>query len=153
MPDGSKLSRRKALSAKKKEIEYPETCGLEFLLDFLYRMGLILNTGTTLTGISFTEINAWCFSTGLELSGWEIETIHSLSAAYAEQCVLAKDKSCPDPWVKQLSIAKKDNSKLADGILKSFQSFQQNTSRRRGFHGKPNSNAKHSGGLGSRKHR
>lgn len=47
--------------------------------------------------MSYQEIKAWVELVQLSLTPWELESIHHLSAAYADMVMRSRSKDCPAP--------------------------------------------------------
>ena len=98
--------------------DMPETCGLEYLIEYLHRIGMVLNLGMGAVNLSFCEIDAWCRRTKIELSPFEGEAIYQLSRSYVAQLAISRDANCPAPYMPK-SLRSKES--VSEGILKVFE--------------------------------
>ena len=80
----------------------PQTNGCEYLLKYLFRIGLFINSGMGQVNLTYQEIDAWCNRTKIDLHGWESEAIYNLSRAYVSQSAISKDPACEPPYMPNL---------------------------------------------------
>jgi hypothetical protein len=62
---------------------FPDVEPFGYIIEILSRIGVALNSGNGVHGLTWQEIDAFVARTQLHLTGWEAETIKRLSALYA----------------------------------------------------------------------
>lgn len=85
-----------------------------YLIEHLFRVGPS-SAGEVL---SFREIEAWAGFNGYDLSGWEAETIRSLSAAYMSEHQQADDPKRVPPYSPAEPVI--DRSEVSRRIMEAF---------------------------------
>jgi len=68
--------------------------------------------------ITYLEIQAWQQCTGVELSAWEAQALHTLSLEYLNQQHESRDADCPAPYMPENMTQK--NRKAVANQLKTF---------------------------------
>ncbi len=94
-----KKSRREAYVKDGIECSMPD-CDAEYLLEHLFDIGPVQNTGMGLAPISHMELRAWQDNTGICLQSWEAEFLRRLSSEYVRAATDAKRPDCPAPWIE-----------------------------------------------------
>lgn len=92
-----------------------EVSGGRDLVEHLKSLGFSRYNGNGLTGVSYSEIKDWMELMGLELSPWEVETIHRLSAIHAAMSMRATKKDCPAPYEVETKVSR--NKRITDLIF------------------------------------
>lgn len=105
--------------------DFPEITGCHYLIDYLLRLGTVKHTGMGAVNIDYQEIYYWARCVGIELTGWECETLFVLSKAYASQLAMSREKTCPPPWTSDILLSKRTPDKLNAGILEAFEKAQK----------------------------
>ena len=82
VPHGSKISRISELNILNKKMNLPKVKKGFYLITYLEEMGYCTNNGEKLVPISFTELNSWVASTGLNLTHNERLHIKRLSDSF-----------------------------------------------------------------------
>lgn len=85
-------------SRYKKMGEVAELPPIEYgqhLIEALYACGPTDREGSP---VSWQELESWSRMTRRTLTGWEAETVHKMSEAYAVQAIHAKEPNCLSPW-------------------------------------------------------
>jgi hypothetical protein len=82
--DAQWRSRADRLGVDIESAEMPPTVGAEWLLGWLFQAGPIASNGMGVSGLTWTELQAWRDVTGAWADDWEMTTLHALSAAYAD---------------------------------------------------------------------
>lgn len=104
--------------------DLPETEGFEHLIEYLFRIGAVMQGGFGAVNLPFTEINAWANLMRIPLSGWESETLHMMSKSYAYQHSISNKRDCQQPWTSKAAMKTEvQKEKLGDEILKKFESL------------------------------
>jgi hypothetical protein len=81
----------------------PLTEGCEYLVALLHSAGTAMATGMGLTGLTWQELKAWVECTDQVASPRDLQMIHTLSRAYANESHLATQKGAKPPYVPELS--------------------------------------------------
>lgn len=84
------------MAAEDKPVLYPPNPA-EHLIDWLYDIGPAAMGAMGEVPLGWTEIDAWCRRTGIDLDPWEGRTIRRLSRAYVAMRHAAEDPACPEP--------------------------------------------------------
>lgn len=108
----------------KRDPDLPETEGFEHLIEYLFRVGPVVQGGFGAVNLSFTEIDAWARRVKIPLTGWESETLHMMSKSYTYQHSISSKRDCPQPWISKAAVkTEKQQDDLGDEILKKFESL------------------------------
>lgn len=78
--------------------EMPETIGGEWLISDLFELGPVASGGMGLSGVSWSEIEAWMRATRTRLEPWESRALSSLSSAYASAYSASQDPDQAAYW-------------------------------------------------------
>lgn len=92
-----------------------------YIIETLSRIGVALNSGNGVHGLTWQEIDAFVARTGLHLTGWEAETIKQLSALYASSVLKYDNQDAPSPYrteEERRDIAKGMKSVLRGIVIK-----------------------------------
>lgn len=131
-PDGLKESRiaffRKQLD---RDPDLPPTAGCEYLLEYLFRIGTGKQTGMGLVNLDWTDIDAWCRRSKINLTGWESETIFQMSGSYVSSFLSGKEKSAQPPYGAPSKREEKTKEDISSGILKAFEAAAANGKQKR----------------------
>jgi hypothetical protein len=74
----------------------------EHVLAYLFEVGPTLYNGGMGEGpLTHSELVAWQWNTGIELSSWEARALLQLSRAYLVQSGLAEKPDCKPPWLPE----------------------------------------------------
>jgi len=84
----------------------------EILTEYLLEVGPATSSQMGMEPISFTEIANWSKLVGIELSSWEVSTVHQMSVSYTNGYSLGQDPASTAPY-KTLEIAPE---KIAAGV-------------------------------------
>ncbi len=68
------------------------------LVALLARVGPSMQSGNGPVPITAQELAAWTKGTGVDLSGWEFETLLDMSHAYTMELIAAADPTRAAPW-------------------------------------------------------
>lgn len=121
-PEGSNSkaqnpTRRKDMEQRGVSPDMP-LCSAVHIIGYLYEIGPTESSGLGQSPISHSEIESWQNNTGIELNSWESRTIRQLSIIYSNECIAARDYSCPAPHTsEEMEVAIKEN---VGSKLKSF---------------------------------
>ncbi|WP_404711483.1 hypothetical protein [Sphingomonas sp. MMS24-J13] len=84
----------------------------------LMEIGPTQPAGMGVAPLSWSEINAWCDRTGIEIAPWEARLIRRLSVEYIAFGRKAEAENCPPPWKAEVSRAEIEHeASLLDAIL------------------------------------
>ncbi|MDZ4251206.1 MAG: hypothetical protein U1A72_01355 [Sulfuritalea sp.] len=87
----------------------PIECG-QYLLDFLYEVGPVLNGDMGSAQLTHVELNKWQENIGLCLSPWEVRVLRMLSLDYLIQSQQSTKPECVPPYgpvAHRAAVAKK----------------------------------------------
>lgn len=133
-PEGLKESRMETFKRHiKRDPDLPPTNGCEYLLEYLFSIGVGRSSGMGFVAIDWQEIDAWCRRKKIQLTGWESETIFMLSSAYVFQSSQSRDKNSAPPYSVRSSSSDTEGEKkdLTKGILKVFESLSSKNKKRK----------------------
>ena len=98
-PENSKIQRGKSIPDNLKE--FPSLIGGEYLLEYLFDLGISHSDGYGQNPIKYTEIKAYCDLVSIDLSPFEVKTIRELSVAYCNQASISTKKDAFAPYTKK----------------------------------------------------
>jgi len=78
------------------------------IIDWLTEIGLVGTNGMGAVPVSWQEINAWQFVTGVQLEPWVARLMRRLSVAYVAMSRKAEHESCPPPWKAPVTAWERD---------------------------------------------
>lgn len=78
--------------------EMPETVGGEWLISDLFEVGPVASGGMGISGVSWSEIEAWMRATRTQLEPWEADALHRMSGAYASAYSASQDPDQKPYW-------------------------------------------------------
>lgn len=102
----------------------PELVGCEYLIEWLFELGVSLHTGMGSTPLTYQEIESW--GSYLDLSPWEKHMIKDLSTEYVSYSQKACKSDCPPPFIKEISDEQKQE--VADGLMNALRNINKNKS-------------------------
>ena len=76
---------------------FPDVEPFGYIIEVLSRIGVALNSGNGVHGLTWQEISAFVSMTGLSLTSWESDTIKRLSALYASSVLKYDNQNIPAP--------------------------------------------------------
>lgn len=125
VPEGAKNSRHKSLKEADENssfLKLPKIEGAEYLVAFLYEVGLLGSNGMGAVPLTWTEIRNWQDCTGTALNTWELITLKTMSEAYVGEYNQATSKARPAPYseVDEDVVANRVN--VANKLKNAFQS-------------------------------
>ena len=86
------------LDCKRPPLPEVEACG--YLIDYLFEVGPVQSNGMGAMPVSFEELCAWQTLCHHSLDPWEVLTLRSMSAAYAQEAQTADQPNAPPPWLE-----------------------------------------------------
>lgn len=60
--------------------------------------------------LTWSDLNAW--NSFVNLNYYELEIIHSLSVAYADQSYKSREANCPSPYISKMTDKKEISAKM-----------------------------------------
>lgn len=103
-----KLSRMKLLDGKRPPL--PPIDGYTYMVECLFEVGPVDNSGMGPGAVSWREIESWADLCQHQLTPWEATTIRDMSAAYADEAGTASSPTAPPPWVEIPSEEKRERT-------------------------------------------
>lgn len=100
---------------------FPDVEPFVYLIELLSRIGVAINNGTGVQGITWQEIDAFVSRTQINLNSWEAETLKRLSAVYASSVLKYDNQDAPAPYrsiKEQTRIASSMKSVLRQVVVK-----------------------------------
>lgn len=82
-------------------LELPELVGCEYLLEWLFEIGVSMHTGMGSIPLSWQEISEW--GKDLDLTPWEKKMLRELSTEYVSYSQKASEPDCPQPYFRYIS--------------------------------------------------
>lgn len=70
----------------------------DYLAAFLFEIGPTMSGASGGGALTFSEIDAWCTRTGIDLEPWESRILRRLSRDYLSESGKAEKRDCPAPW-------------------------------------------------------
>jgi hypothetical protein len=77
---------------------FPDIEPFGYIIETLTRIGVALNSGNGVHGITWQELDSFVRMTRLRLTGWEAEIIKRLSAVYASNVLKYDNVDAPAPY-------------------------------------------------------
>ena len=96
----------------------PDVEPFGYMIQTLSRIGVALNSGNGVHGLTWQEIDAFVARTRLHLTGWEAETIKRLSALYASNVLKYDNQDAPAPYRNE-----KERSRIASTMKSALSSI------------------------------
>ena len=112
------------------EERFPDVEPFGYIIETLSRIGVALNSGNGVHGLTWQEIDAFVNRTKLRLTGWEAETIKRLSALYASNVLKYDNQDAPAPYRNEQErsrIAQTMKSALSSIVIKEQHGRRKNT--------------------------
>jgi len=97
----SRLETYKAINEDHSALELPELVGYEYLLEWLFEIGVSMHTGMGSVPLTWQEIESW--GKDFDLTPWEKKMLRELSTEYVSYSQKATDTDCPQPYFKYIS--------------------------------------------------
>lgn len=100
---------------------FPEVGSFGYIIETLTKIGVALNDGNGVHGLTWVEINAFLCTTRMQLTAWEAETIKRLSALYASSVLKYDNIDAQAPYrteKEQTRIAKTMKEALRGIVIK-----------------------------------
>lgn len=100
---------------------FPDVEPFGYLIHLLSRLGVAMNDGSGVHGVTWQELQAFIGSTRLTVTAWEAETIKKLSAVYANSVLKYDNRDVPAPHrsaKEQGRIASSMKSALRNVVIK-----------------------------------
>lgn len=113
---------------------FPDVEPFGYIIEILSRIGVALNSGNGVHGLTWQEIDAFVARTRLHLTGWEAETIKRLSALYASSVLKYDNQDVQAPYrtqEEQQDIAKGMKSVLRGIVIKDKHGSSNDTDKSR----------------------
>ena len=88
----------------------------EYILQVLFEIGTVKNGMSGAVPIDNTDILAWQYNSGIELSAWECRQLIHLSRAYAAMSHEAKDIKCIAPYIPPRNIDHEKRKQIAEAL-------------------------------------
>tara|TARA_R110002073_G_scaffold101497_2_gene230701 strand:- start:86 stop:478 length:393 start_codon:yes stop_codon:yes gene_type:complete len=113
---------------------FPDVEPFGYIIEILSRIGVALNSGNGVHGLTWQEIDAFVARTHLHLTGWEAETVKRLSALYASSVLKYDNQDVQSPYrneEEQKDIAKGLKSFLRGIVIKDKHGFSDDTDQSR----------------------
>jgi hypothetical protein len=113
---------------------FPEVDPFGYIIETLSRIGVALNSGNGVHGLTWQEIDAFVARTKLHLTGWEAETIKRLSALYASNVLKYDNQDAPAPYRNEQErsrIAQTMKSALSSIVIKDKHGSRNDTDQSR----------------------
>lgn len=104
----------------------PDLEGFSYLVEYINLLGHAVSNGNGFNPISYQEIKAWTELTGIELNGWEAETLHDLSISYIVGYNAGRDPASAPYW-QSMNF---DKDQVAQGMRSMFSSMNQFRNRK-----------------------
>ena len=90
---------------------FPDVEPFGYIIEILSRIGVALNSGSGVHGLTWQEIDSFMARTHLHLTGWEAETIKRLSALYASSVLKYDNQDVKSPYRTE-----EENKDIAEGM-------------------------------------
>lgn len=91
------VTRLQKLEADGMVPEYPPLPA-PHIIEYLHEVGPVVPSGMGMLPISWQDLTAWQFNTGIEVEAWESRLLRRLSLEYLAQTAASEDPACPSPW-------------------------------------------------------
>jgi hypothetical protein len=104
------LSRLQRAVEEGQPIEIPPIDSGQYLLDFLYEVGPVMQGDMGMKSLTHEELRNWQDNIGLCLSPWEVRTLFNLSREYGVQAQRSVKSDCVPPYgpiAHRAAVAKK----------------------------------------------
>lgn len=111
MPEKQELSRLERFYEAGVDVDWPEL-KLQYLFEYLMRIGPCFNTGMGQEPLNWTELEAWQKVNGITLTPWELSIIRKASIVYVEQVQLSRKADCVSP----IRLIEQDPDKFTNHI-------------------------------------
>lgn len=102
--DTPQISRLEQLKKKKLPAPMPPNPA-PHIVGWLLELGITQAAGMGAAPLSWTEIDAWCRRTCLDLGPWESRLLRRLSVEYLGESRRAEAEACPPPWKAPVTAA------------------------------------------------
>ena len=122
------------LEAEEMTERLPDVQPFGYVIETLSRIGVALNSGNGVHGLTWQEIDAFVARTRLRLTGWEAETIKRLSALYASNVLKYDNQDAPAPYRNEKErsrIAKTMKSALSSIVIRDKHGSRNDTDQSR----------------------
>lgn len=90
---------------------FPDVEPFTYLIELLSRIGVAINNGSGIQGISWQEIDAFVSRTKMPINSWEAETIKRLSAIYAASVLKYDNQDASAPFRSD-----RENARIASSM-------------------------------------
>lgn len=113
---------------------FPEVGSFGYIIETLSKIGVALNDGNGVHGLTWVEINAFLCATRMHLTAWEAETIKRLSALYASSVLKYDNIDAQAPYrteKEQTRIANTMKSALRGIVIKDKHGSRNDTDKGR----------------------
>ena len=101
------MTRAERMGIEIGDAEMPETIGGEWLISDLFELGPVAAGGMGLSGVSWSEIEAWTRATRTPLEPWEADALRRMSSAYASAYSASQDPDQKPYWAGEELVAAK----------------------------------------------
>ena len=105
-------------------LEMPDLIGCEYLIDWLFDIGVSMHTGMGSVPISWQEIESW--GKDLDLSPWEKKMLRDLSTEYVSYSQKASEPDCPQPFFRYIS--EEQRKTVSNNILNTLRNINKTKS-------------------------
>lgn len=105
-------------------LEMPDLVGCEYLIDWLFDIGVSMHTGMGSVPISWQEIESW--GKDMDLSPWEKKMLRDLSTEYVSYSQKASEPDCPQPFFRYIS--EEQRKTVSNNILNTLRNINKTKS-------------------------
>ena len=105
-------------------LEMPDLIGCEYLIDWLFDIGVSMHTGMGSVPISWQEIESW--GKDMDLSPWEKKMLRDLSTEYVSYSQKASEPDCPQPFFRYIS--EEQRKTVSNNILNTLRNINKTKS-------------------------
>ncbi len=96
--NSSVIQRWEKIKSNGGRVDMPPIDTGEYLIEYLWEVGLTNENGIQSSAITYSEINAWQEACRINLQPWEVGIIKKLSEDYILEVNRAKDPECGAPY-------------------------------------------------------
>jgi len=102
----------------------PDVQPFDYLIEILTRLGVASNSGGSVTGLSWAEIDAFARSTGTKFELFELDMIRAMSGAYAASVKEYDGRNAAAPYFSE--DAKRNVAQSVKNALRMIKPGKQN---------------------------
>lgn len=104
----------------------PEVENSEYLIEYLLEIGTSMASGFGVTPLTWTEIYSWQQLMSIELTGWELTQIMTLSRVFSANYAKFDEKDFPTPY----TVEEFDREAASQGIGNALRSLASRVNKR-----------------------